>query len=118
MRGGNGVRDVVGRACAALCLALGASSLCADGAVTTFADGLVPTQELHVAVGGSNSTGDGSVTNPYATIQFAVSRGGPGTAVRVHPGTYGGGEYIANVSGTASAGVGGGVVAVRTWSTA
>lgn len=69
------------------------------GAITTFADGLSPTKELHVAPGGSDAQGDGSQGNPFATIEHAAGLATPGTAVRVHAGTYAGGGYITDLSG-------------------
>ena len=71
--------------------------------VSTFADSLRPTSQLHVAVSGSNTNGDGSPESPYATIEYAVSRATPGTAIVVHSGIYPGGIYLSKVNGTASA---------------
>ncbi len=71
--------------------------------IDTFDRGLTPTVELHVAVGGSDSSGDGTVGNPFASIGRAVQEATPGTAVRVHAGTYSGGNFLANVAGTAVA---------------
>ena len=71
--------------------------------IRTFDRGLAPIAELHVAVSGNDSTGDGSPGSPFASIGGAVSGAGPGTAIRVHAGTYGGGTYISNVSGEPSA---------------
>jgi len=69
----------------------------------TFDRDLEPTVELHVATWGSDTAGNGSPGNPYATISRAVGDATPGTAVRVHEGTYSGGIYLADVAGTASA---------------
>ncbi len=71
--------------------------------IRTFDRGLVPTAELHVAVTGNDSSGDGSSGSAFATIGRAVSEAGPGTAIRIHAGTYGGGTYIANISGEPAA---------------
>jgi hypothetical protein len=49
-----------------------------------------------VAEGGN---GDGSAGNPYGSIERAVQDAGPGTAIRVHSGTYPGGISISNLSG-------------------
>jgi hypothetical protein len=49
-----------------------------------------------VAEGGN---GDGSAGNPYGSIERAVQDAGPGTAIRVHAGTYPGGVSISNLSG-------------------
>jgi len=71
--------------------------------IRTFDRGLEPTVELHVAVSGDNLTGDGSPGSPFATIGRAVSEAGPGTAIRVHPGTYAGGTYVSNLYGEPAA---------------
>lgn len=42
----------------------------------------------HVATNGSDVTGDGSETKPFATIQHGIDRAGSGDTVLVHPGTY------------------------------
>ena len=72
-------------------------------AVTTFADGLSPTSEVHVSAAGSDDTGDGSASTPYATIGRAAQDATPGTAVRIHPGTYPGGTYLEDLAGTSTA---------------
>ncbi len=71
--------------------------------VATFADSLAPIAEIHVATTGSDVSGNGSVAAPYATIGYGISRAVPGTAVRIQPGTYGGGIYSSGVAGTAVA---------------
>jgi hypothetical protein len=43
---------------------------------------------LFVATTGSDATGDGSMGNPYGTINFASSRALDGDTIRVMPGTY------------------------------
>jgi hypothetical protein len=76
------------------------------GTITTFEDGLAPTKEVHVATpanGGNDGTGNGSAGAPYATIDRAVDDATPGTAIRVHWGSYAGGTYIENLAGTAAA---------------
>lgn len=45
-------------------------------------------QEIYVATNGNDSTGDGSITNPYKTIQHASELTTPGTNVYVRGGTY------------------------------
>jgi hypothetical protein len=45
-------------------------------------------QNLHVAVDGSDDTGDGTIENPYATITEASRYIQPGDTVFVHQGTY------------------------------
>jgi hypothetical protein len=73
------------------------------GPITTFATGLTPTRELFVATTGNDTTGDGSQGNPYATIERAAQAIAPGTAIRVQPGTYNGGIFVSNLSGTPAA---------------
>ena len=68
-----------------------------------FDRGLVPVAEIHVATSGNDTTGDGSPGNPYATIGRAVLDAAPGTAIRVHSGTYSGGTYLSDLAGTATA---------------
>jgi len=69
----------------------------------TFDRGFVPSRELHVAVTGSDSTGDGTEASPFATIGRAADEVTPGTAIRVHAGTYSGGNYLADIVGSGSA---------------
>jgi len=73
---------------------------CAE--VTTFEQGKTPTLILHVAVGGN---GDGSEANPYGSVRAATAHPqfGSGAAVRIHAGTYGGDNYLADLRGTAEA---------------
>ena len=42
----------------------------------------------HVSVSGSDATGDGSLNNPYASLQKAEQQVQPGDTVYVHEGTY------------------------------
>lgn len=74
-------------------------------AIWPFDRGLAPSQEIHVAPPpvGSDSTGDGSPGSPYATLQHAAQFAVPGTAVRLHPGTYAGGTSLSQLQGTAAA---------------
>jgi len=72
-------------------------------AIRTFDRGLTPAVELHVSKTGNDSTGDGSEDSPFATIGRAVNEAAPGTAIRIHNGTYSGGAYISNLSGTPAA---------------
>ncbi len=69
----------------------------------TFDRDLVPTRVLHVSVTGNDTTGNGSSGNPFATLGRAASDATPGTAVRLHAGTYAGGTYLADLVGTESA---------------
>ena len=71
-------------------------------ALDTWADGLEPSRELHVATTGSDTAGDGSSGSPFATLVHAVDQATPGTAVRVHAGSFGN-AYLEDVYGTADA---------------
>ena len=71
--------------------------------VDAFGRGLEPNAAIHVATWGSNTTGDGSPGNPYATISRAAQDAAPGSAIRVHEGTYPGGTYLADLAGAADA---------------
>ena len=71
--------------------------------VPTFETGKQPAFEIHVAVDGQDDIGDGSVANPYASIERAAQDAIPGTAIRIHPGTYAGGTYLENLAGTDAA---------------
>lgn len=69
--------------------------------IATFADGITPTTELHVAPDGSDG-GTGTSDDPL-TFAAALRAATPGTAVRVHAGTYDGGLYFDGLQGSASA---------------
>jgi parallel beta-helix repeat protein len=43
---------------------------------------------IHVAPSGSNGTGDGSSTAPYATISYAITQATPGDIIEVAAGSY------------------------------
>jgi hypothetical protein len=73
------------------------------GTIETFADGRQPVTELHVSTQGSDTTGDGSAARPFGGIARASRAAGPGTAIRVHAGTYPGGQYLENLRGSADA---------------
>jgi len=64
---------------------------------------LAPAAELHVATTGDDTTGDGSPGNPFATLGRAAQEALPGSAIRVHAGTYAGGTFLADLAGTANA---------------
>jgi hypothetical protein len=77
-------------------------SVGACGEILTFENGKTPSAELHVATNGSGS-GDGSAGNPFGTIEQAAAVATPGTAIRVHAGTYAADMYIADLAGTEAA---------------
>ncbi|MBZ5515239.1 MAG: choice-of-anchor D domain-containing protein [Acidobacteriia bacterium] len=58
--------------------------------------------DYYVSPTGSDSSGNGSSTSPWATIQFTSTKIGPGATVHVAPGTYTG-NITTNTSGTSSA---------------
>lgn len=72
-------------------------------APATFADGKSPTAIVHVAPGGDDDTGDGTEGAPYATLERAAQDAAPGTAIRLHAGTYAGDQYLSDLRGTAEA---------------
>ena len=78
----------------------GGSEVCDP--ITTIETGKIPTRELHVSPGGDDSN-DGSAEMPFATIEKAASVATPGTAIRIHSGTYAGGSFISGLSGTEAA---------------
>ncbi|OHD55728.1 MAG: hypothetical protein A2Y33_13895 [Spirochaetes bacterium GWF1_51_8] len=46
-------------------------------------------QSVYVSTSGSDGSGDGSISNPYRTVKYAVSaKGTPGTIIRIKAGTY------------------------------
>ncbi len=73
------------------------------GAITTFETGLSPTAEVHVATSGDDGAGDGSPASPYATLERAAQDASPGTAIRIHEGTYPGGESLYDLAGSETA---------------
>ena len=75
----------------------------ACGAVPSIEDGHEPTAEIHVATNGNDGGGCGAEASPCATIEGALASAQPGSAVRIHAGTYAGGAYIAGLGGTADA---------------
>ncbi|MDJ0972966.1 MAG: right-handed parallel beta-helix repeat-containing protein [Planctomycetota bacterium] len=74
----------------------------ACGAVATIEDGRVPAREVHVAETGDDQTGNGTAGAPYASVARALQGITPGTAVRIHPGTYTGTVWVTGVAGTAA----------------
>lgn len=83
-------------------------SLSATGQVTdscdpirTFAGGKQPLREIFVSPAGNNSTGNGTLANPYQTISRALQGVQPGDAIRLLPGNHVAGNSIGNFAGTA-----------------
>lgn len=54
--------------------------------MTTLFSGITPVRLLHVTVG--TGTGNGSLQNPFHSVQAAVDAATPGTAIIVHAGIY------------------------------
>lgn len=52
---------------------------------------------------GNDTSGDGSAGKPFQTIAKGVQAASPGSAVRIHSGTYPGGAFLSGVSGSAAA---------------
>ena len=73
------------------------------GPIETFEAGLSPTVDIHVATDGDDSSGDGSASNPFASVERAARDAVPGTAIRIHEGTYPGGQFLASLRGTSDA---------------
>lgn len=71
--------------------------------VITFADGRRPIREVFIGPAGDDATGRGNASRPFRTLSRAVQGIQPGTAVRLFPGTYPGGSYLASLAGTESA---------------
>jgi len=72
-------------------------------ALPAFGRGLAPASEIHVATSGSDATGDGTLANPYASLGRAAQDATPGSAIRIHAGTYPGGTFLSDLAGTESA---------------
>lgn len=75
----------------------------ACGAIRSFEDGLSPQRELHVSERGDDATGDGSPGRPFRSLVPAARAARPGTAIRLHAGSYAAGVYLENLRGTAAA---------------
>jgi hypothetical protein len=74
-----------------------------SGSFYMFEEGKTPTSIIHVATNGNDSTGNGSAASPFRSISRALQAATPGTAIRIHPGTYSGRINISGLSGTAQA---------------
>ena len=48
----------------------------------------VAQSDLHVAVSGSDSSGDGNLDNPFKTIQHGIDAADLDGVIYVHPGSY------------------------------
>lgn len=70
--------------------------------IATFETGLSPQRVLHVATSGRPGA-SGSEQDPFDSIEAAVARAEPGSAIRIHAGEYAGGAYLEGVNGTAAA---------------
>jgi len=75
----------------------------ACGATPTFEDGLEPMSEIHVATDGADAPGCGAADAPCATLAAAAAQATPGTAIRIHEGTYAGDAFLADLVGQADA---------------
>src|SRR5687768_10281262 len=71
--------------------------------IHTFADGEHPLREIFVSPSGSNSTGEGTQSNPYQTISRALQGVRAGDAIRLLPGNHAAGTSIRNIAGTSNA---------------
>lgn len=71
--------------------------------VVTFASGKTPGQIIHVAPGGADTADCGAEGQPCAGIAHAAGLATPGTAVRVHAGTYAADQFVSDLAGTADA---------------
>lgn len=72
-------------------------------AIASFEDGLAPRRELHVSPRGDDASGDGSPARPFRSLGPAARAAEPGTAIRLHSGSYAGGSYLEGLRGTAAA---------------
>ncbi|HEY5924849.1 MAG TPA: hypothetical protein VIV11_24380 [Kofleriaceae bacterium] len=66
-----------------------------------FAEGLTPTRVIHVYPGAIN--GDGSAERPFGSVAAAAADATPGTFIKLAPGTHAPNQFIADLTGTASA---------------
>lgn len=73
------------------------------GEVVHFASGKTPVTEIHVSPQGSDGQGCGAIDAPCATIEGGVAAATPGTAVRIHAGTYAPDSWVSDLAGTADA---------------
>jgi Right handed beta helix region len=71
-------------------------------ALTVAAAGQASAQNYYVSTSGSDSSGNGSQSNPWATISHAAGQVGPGAVVHVQAGSYSG-SISTSASGSSSA---------------
>jgi hypothetical protein len=102
------------RALATFCAVVAISTACGESsavsrppaencaAVPTFADGKTPERIRHVALDGSDTSGDGSAARPFQTLARAARGVSPGTAIYLHDGAYPGGLVLSDLRGTAT----------------
>jgi len=55
---------------------------------------VAPAGDIYVSNSGSDTTGDGSITTPYKTLQFAYNVSSAGDTIILRGGTYAGKQYI------------------------
>lgn len=75
----------------------------ACGDTPTFEDGRSPSVEIHVATTGADGAGCGTAAAPCATLAAAAAQATPGTAIRIHEGTYAGDAFLSDLVGQADA---------------
>lgn len=97
----DGLLTIEGLALSLITRAGGGNRIALAAVGETFESGLAPARELHVATTGNDATGNGSPGAPFRTIAHAVALATPGTAVRIHAGTYPGNLYLSDVAGSA-----------------
>lgn len=75
----------------------------AADSIVTIETGKTPTNIIYVAPTGSDTTGNGSLGQPYRTLNRAADDATPGTAIRLQPGTYTNAstEFLEDLHGTA-----------------
>lgn len=71
--------------------------------IDAFDKGLSPIRDLHVSTGGSDTTGNGTTEEPYATLGHALQFASPGTAAVLAAGTYPGGTFVSGLAGAPGA---------------
>ncbi|MCB9755937.1 MAG: hypothetical protein H6713_38945 [Myxococcales bacterium] len=74
-----------------------------DGEIVTFETGKSPAVELHLAPDGVDAGDCGDPQSPCQSLEYAAALAGPGAAIRLHAGTYGGGAFLNDLQGDAGA---------------